>query len=142
MILDALDPAIALAVYPPPRTVAVIGLSNRPGRPSHDVAGALLRWGYHVIPVNPGIESVFDVPCHPDLTSVSEAVDIVVVFRRSEFVRQHLDDILARKPGLLWLQDGVRDDQVATAARQAGILVVQDDCIARRVAMLLQSQLS
>jgi predicted CoA-binding protein len=138
---DALDPVIAKAVYPPPRTVAMIGLSNRPGRPSHDVAGALLRWGYRVIPVNPGVESIFGVRCYPDLASVAEAVDIVSVFRRSEHVGQHLADILARKPGLLWLQDGVRDEHMATEARQAGILVVQNDCIARRVRALLHNDL-
>ena len=137
---EALDPAIAQAVFPPPRTVAVIGLSNRPGRPSHDVAGALLRWGYRVIPVNPGIESVLGVPCYPDLASVPETVDIVNVFRRSEYVPEHLEDILLKRPILLWLQDGVREEQVALAAREAGMLVVQDDCIARRVAALLPNQ--
>jgi len=104
------------------------------------VAGALLRWGYRVIPVNPGIESVLGVPCYPDLASVPETVDIVNVFRRSEYVPEHLEDILLKRPILLWLQDGVREDHVALAAREAGMLVVQDDCIARRVAALLPNQ--
>ena len=137
MIAEALDPAIERAVYPPPRTVAVIGLSNRPGRPSHDVAGALLRWGYTVIPVNPGIESALGVKSYPDLASIPVAVDIVDVFRRSEHVRNHLEDILTKIPAVLWLQDGVRDEYVASQALGAGIQVVQNDCLARRVAALV-----
>jgi predicted CoA-binding protein len=132
--LDALDPAVFKVVYPPPLTVAVIGLSDRPGRPSHDVAGALLRWGYRVIPVNPGIESAHGIRSLPDLASVPNHVDVVDVFRRSEHVQGHLSDILNKKPRLLWLQDGVRDDHVAAEARRAGILVIQNDCIARRLA--------
>lgn len=123
-------------IYPPPRTVAVIGLSDRKGRPSRDVADALLHWGYDVIPVNPAYPSVLGRTAYATLGLIPRRIDIVDVFRRSEHVRQHLEDILLVSPRLLWLQDGVRDDEVAESARRRGITVVQDDCLARRIAAL------
>ena len=131
-----LDRELADLIYPPPRTVAVLGLSDRAGRPSYEVAALLLRWGYEILPVRPGQGTILGRPCHATLSCVPGPVDIVDVFRRSEHVRGHLDDILAVRPKLLWLQDGVRDDAVAEAARRAGIAVVQDDCLARRIAEL------
>jgi len=127
------DPVVVRAVYPPPRRIAIIGLSDRIGRPSHDVAGALLRWGYEVVPVNPGRDTILHQTCYPDLAHVPGPVDIVDVFRRSEHLEDHAEDILAKMPVVLWLQDGVRDDRLAARARALGILVVQDDCIGRRV---------
>ncbi len=122
-------------IYPPPRRVAVLGASPDPSRPSHEVASLLLRWGYEVFPVRPGASTLFGRPAYGSLSELPP-VDIVDVFRRSEHVRSHLDDILAVRPRVLWLQDGVTDDQVAEAARRVGILVVQDDCLARRIAAL------
>lgn len=131
---EEISPAIRQAVYPPPRRVAIIGASDRPGRPSNDVAGALLRWGYEVIPINPNCASVHGLKAYATLSEVVGPLDIVDVFRRSEHVQAHLEDILAAAPRVLWMQDGVVDDRVAEAAIAAGIRVVQDDCIARRIA--------
>jgi uncharacterized protein len=136
LLSGRLEPELADLIYPPPRRVAVLGLSDRAGRPSHDVAALLLRWGYEIIPVRPGQGTILGQPCHATLSCVPGPVDIVDVFRRSEHVRGHLDDILSVRPRLLWLQDGVRDDAVAEAARRAGIAVVQDDCLARRIGEL------
>jgi predicted CoA-binding protein len=131
-----LEAAVVELIYPPPRTVAVLGWSDRMGRPSREVALALSQWGYRVIPVNPGIAATPAQPVYPTLEQVPVPIDIVDVFRRSEHVRQHQDDILLVRPRLLWLQDGVTDEVTAEAARQAGITVVQDDCLARRIAGL------
>ena len=132
--MPSLEATVVAAFYPPPRTIAVVGLSDSPGRPSHDVAGALVRWGYRVIPVNPHIASALDRPSYPTLGDVPVPIDVVDVFRRSEHVPQHMTDILAVRPRLLWLQDGVTCAPLAEAARERGILVVQDDCLARRIA--------
>ena len=131
-----LAPEIAAIIFPPPRTIAVLGLSDRPGRPSLEVAEALLRWGYDVVPVNPAVPSILGRPAFATLGQIQRAIDVVDVFRRSECVREHLPDILIARPRLLWLQDGVRDDFVAAAARAEGIQVVQNDCLARRISGL------
>jgi len=132
--MNTFDPRIIAAVYPPPRTVAVIGLSPDSHRPSHQVAAELRRRGYAVVGINPAFDELWGEKVYPRLGELRRAVDIVVVFRRSEHVAQHADEILAAGPTVLWLQDGVRDEFLAARARNAGILVVQDDCIARRLA--------
>lgn len=123
-------------IFPPPRSVAVVGASPDSRRPSHEVAMALLRWGYDVIPIRPGVSELFGRSAYATLSDVPFPVDIVDVFRRSEHVQSHLAEILAARPRVLWLQDGVRDDAAAAAARELGIVVVQDDCLARRVGEL------
>lgn len=131
-----LSKGLAGLIYPPPFKVAVLGASPDPRRASHECALALLRWGYDVYPIRPGAAELFGRRVYAALKDLPTRVDIVDVFRRSEHVHSHLDDILAASPRVLWLQDGVRDDAVADAARSAGIEVVQDDCLARRVAQL------
>lgn len=128
------NPDIKKAVYPPPRRVAILGASDQAGRPSNDVAGALLHWGYDVIPINPNCALVHGLKAWSSLSEVDGPLDIVDVFRRSEHVQDHLEDILAAAPGVLWMQDGVAHASVAEAAMAAGIMVVQNDCIARRIA--------
>lgn len=119
--------------------MVVLGASPDPSRPSHEVAQALIRWGYEVIPVRPGIQSLYGRPAFGRLAEIRQPVDVLDVFRRSEHVRQHLPEIIDLKPRVLWLQDGVRDDATAEAATEAGILVVQDDCLARRIGGLIRA---
>ncbi|MDQ6709262.1 MAG: CoA-binding protein [Candidatus Dormibacteraeota bacterium] len=114
------------------RTIAVVGLSPDPHRPSHGVARYLQRVGYRVIPVNPLVDRVLGEPAYPSLRDVPERVDVVDVFRRSEFAAEIVDDAIALRAGAVWLQDGVRDDASAARARSAGLDVVMDDCIMRR----------
>ena len=133
-------PDIREAVYPPPRRVAILGASDRPGRPSNDIAGALLRWGYEVVPVNPHCATVLGLKAWSTLSDVLGPLDVVTVFRRSEQVRDHLEDILAAAPKVLWMQDGVQDAHVTEAAMAAGIKVISDDCIARRIAQWQSSE--
>ena len=114
------------------RTIAVVGLSPNPARPSHEVAAYLQDAGYHIVPVRPAVESVLGERAYPDLASAARAVgtiDIVNVFRRSEFVAALADPLLAIRPSLVWLQVGVRDAETARRLTEAGIPVVMDRCL-------------
>lgn len=118
------------------RTIAVVGLSPDPHRPSHGVARYLQRAGYRIIPVNPKVEEVLGEAAYANLTDVPQAVDVVDVFRRSEFVGPIVDEAIAIKAPAIWLQDGVVDEAAAARARAAGLDVVMDDCMMRRHAAL------
>jgi predicted CoA-binding protein len=119
------------------KTIAVVGLSADPSRPSHSVARALQRFGYRVIPVTPTAESVLGERAVPDLDHVQdvlqpgERVDVVEVFRRPEHVAAIVDDCIRLKFPALWLQDGVIDEAAAERARAAGIFVVMNRCMYR-----------
>jgi len=114
------------------RTIAVVGLSPDPRRPSHGVARYLQRVGYRIIPVNPNIDEVLGERAYPSLRDVTDPVDVVDIFRRSEFVRPIVDDAIAMRAHAVWLQDGVVDQLAAARARAAGLDVVMDDCMMRR----------
>jgi uncharacterized protein len=121
------------------RTIAVVGLSPDPRRASHGVARYLQRAGYRIIPVNPKIEEVLGERAYPSLTAVPEPVDVVDVFRRSEFVGPIVEEAIAIKATAIWLQDGVVDEAAAARARAAGLDVVMDDCMMRRHAQRRRS---
>jgi hypothetical protein len=123
---------IAAVVFPPPKRVAIIGLSDDPTRPSHDVASTLQHGGYKIYPVRPNTARVLGEEAYASVSAIPDDIDVVIVFRRSENVPAHLDDILAKRPRVLWLPDGVVHEDVAARGRAAGILVVQNDCMARR----------
>ena len=114
------------------KTIAIVGLSASPRRPSHGVARYLQRAGYRIIPVNPNVEEVLGERAYPSLRDIPERVDVVDVFRRSEFVGPIVDDAIAVQAGAVWLQDGVIDQAAAERARAAGLDVVMDDCMMRR----------
>jgi uncharacterized protein len=113
-------------------TIAVVGLSPDPRRPSHGVARYLQRAGYRIIPVNPAIDEVLGERAYASLRELREPVDVVDVFRRSEFVGPIVEEAIAIKAGAVWLQDGVIDEAAASRARAAGLDVVMDDCMMRR----------
>lgn len=114
------------------RRIAVVGLSPKPVRPSYGVASYLQRAGYTIVPVRPTGHEILGEPVHPDLRTAAAAgpIDIVDIFRRSEFVPALLDDLLAVRPLLVWMQVGVRDDATARRLEAAGIPVVMDRCLA------------
>lgn len=125
------------------RTVAVVGLSANPSRPSHSVARHLQQFGYRIIPVTPMVDSVLGERAVPDLDHVpdvlrdGERVDVVQVFRRPEHVATIVDDCIRLGFPALWLQDGVIDEAAAERARSAGIFTVMDRCMFRdRVRMI------
>jgi len=120
-----------------PRTVAVVGCSGNPARDSHRIAALLQSRGHRVIPVNPTETVVLGERCYPGLRDVPEKVDMVDVFRRSEFVAAVAEDAIAIGASILWLQLGVIDDRAALAARDAGLTVVMDRCPAIEYRRLL-----
>jgi predicted CoA-binding protein len=111
------------------KTIAVVGLSDSPLRPSHGVSAYLQSHGYRIIPVNPGIRGALGEKAVPSLSDVKEKIDIVDVFRRSEFVPEVVDQAIRLKVPVIWMQEGVIHEAAAAKARQAGIFVVMDRCI-------------
>jgi predicted CoA-binding protein len=116
------------------RTIAVMGLSPSPNRPSHGVAAYLQRQGYRVIPVNPDAvpDEILGETVYPELASVPESIDLVHIFRRSEFVGPIVEQAVQIGAKYLWMQDGVVDADAAQVARSAGLLVVMNDCLFRQ----------
>ncbi|HVQ47347.1 MAG TPA: CoA-binding protein [Gemmatimonadales bacterium] len=115
------------------RRIAVVGLSRKPDRPSHAVAAYLQGAGYTIIPVNPAGGVTLGEPVYPDLRSAGAAagpIDIVNIFRRSEYIPALLEQLLEVRPQLVWMQVGVRHAEVARKLEEAGIAVVMDRCLA------------
>ena len=110
-------------------TIAVVGLSPKPERASHDVARYLLDQGYKIIPVNPVQEQILGLKCYPDLSAIPEPVDLVNVFRRPEHCAAIAEEAVAIGAKALWLQLGIANDEAARLASDGGLLVVMDHCI-------------
>jgi uncharacterized protein len=111
------------------KTIAVVGLSSSPMRPSHGVGEYLQRAGYKIIPVNPNEEKVLGEHAVARLEDIREKVDIVDVFRRPEFVLEVAESAVAIGAKALWLQEGVINEEAAKRARAAGLFVAMDRCI-------------
>lgn len=112
------------------RTIAVVGLSDQPDRSSYGVAEYLQRMGYQIIPVNPNIAEWKGIPAVDSLRDVDVPVDIVDLFRRSECVAPHVDEAIEIGARAIWMQQGVRNDEAAAKAEAAGLIAVQDRCLA------------
>jgi hypothetical protein len=111
------------------KTIAVVGLSNNPMRPSHGVSAYMQNQGYRIIPVNPHVRECLDEKAYPALLDVPEKIDIVNIFRRSEFVEPVVDQAIELKVPAIWMQQDVIHEKSAEKARRAGIFVVMDRCI-------------
>ena len=111
------------------RVIAVVGLSSKKFRPSYGVAEYMQREGYRIIPVNPNETEVLGEKAYARLEDIPEHVDIVDIFRRSEFVAQLVDEAIRRGASAVWMQEGVVDEEAAEKARAAGLGVVMDRCI-------------
>jgi hypothetical protein len=110
------------------RTIAVVGLSSNPARPSFGVASYMQAQGYRVIPVNPNETTVLGEPAYPSLADVPGVIDLVNIFRKSEEVLPIVDEAIARGAKAMWMQEGVVNEAAAQRAGQAGLLVVMDRC--------------
>ena len=111
------------------RTIAVVGLSNKPLRPSHGVALYMQQQGYRIIPVNPNIQRVLGEKAYSSLKEVPEKIDVVNIFRRPEFVPDVVDQAIALRVPAVWMQEEVIHEPAAAKARRAGIFVVMNRCI-------------
>ncbi len=129
---DAYDPALIRRVLTETRTIALVGASANPARPSHHVMAFLLDRGYRVIPVNPGLagQVLQGQPVIARLADLPEPVDMVEIFRSSDAAGGVVDEALAlpRPPRFIWMQIGVRDNAAAERAEAAGCVVVMDRC--------------
>jgi predicted CoA-binding protein len=125
------------------KTIAVVGMSDKATRASHNIGRYLAEHGYRVLPVNPVLKEILGAPCYPDLDAAQAAarakdgdpngrgIDLVDVFRASENVPPIVDDVIRLGIPYLWLQDEVIHDEAVAKARAAGVKVVQNDCIFR-----------
>jgi uncharacterized protein len=111
------------------RTIAVVGLSNSPLRPSHGVSAYMQTHGYRIIPVNPLIPASLGEQSYGSLLEVPEKIDIVNIFRRPEYVEAIVDQAIRLKVAGIWMQESVVHEKAAEKARRAGIFVIMDRCI-------------
>jgi predicted CoA-binding protein len=148
------DPALIDEMLRDAKTIAVVGMSDKPWRASHNIGKYLAEQGYRVFPVNPALKEILGRPCYPTLDAADVAalkeegsvqtgrgtndpglngpgIDLVDVFRASENVPPIVDDVIRLKIPYLWLQDGVIHDQAIARARAAGVKCIQNDCIYR-----------
>jgi uncharacterized protein len=138
------DPAIIDEMLRKSKTIAVVGMSDKSWRASHNIGRYLAAKGYRIIPVNPALTEVLGLKCYPDLEAAQAAalqdtgtgptnsgIDLVDVFRASEFVPPIVDDVIRLHIPYLWLQDEVIHDEAVARARAAGVKCVQNDCIYR-----------
>ncbi len=126
-----MTPDALRAILRAAQTIAIVGLSPKPERPSHQIAVYLREAGYRVVPVNPGHDTILDERSYPTLAAAAteHAIDIVDVFRRSEFAGAAVDAAIAIRPRLIWLQRGVVDEAAEQRAAAAGIPFVMDRCL-------------
>jgi uncharacterized protein len=122
------DDSVIREILSRSRTIAVVGCSPKEWRDSHRIAEMLLRRGHHVIPVNPGHRQILGVPCFQDLRSITEHVEIVDVFRRSEYVPDIADQAIEIGAKVLWTQLGVYHEEAAKKALDAGLIVIMNRC--------------
>lgn len=111
------------------KTIAVVGLSSRKFRPSYGVSEYMKRAGYRIIPVNPNETEVLGERCYSSLEDIPEHIDIVDIFRRSEYVPDIVESAIRVGAGAVWMQEGVAHEAAARRAKEAGLKVVMDRCI-------------
>lgn len=121
------------------RTIAVVGLSDKPSRPSHGVAAYLQRQGYRIVPVNPKLTEVLGERAYPSLADVPEPVDVVDIFRAPDAVPGIVEEAIAKGARVIWMQEGIVHNAAADRARAAGLRVVMNKCLLKEHAALAGS---
>jgi len=111
------------------KTIAVVGLSDKPDRDSYQIASYLQQQGYRIIPVNPRIKEVLGEKAYPSLRDVPDPVDVVDIFRRSEDVPPIVEDAIAIGAKVVWMQAGIVNEEAAARAEAAGLAVIMDACM-------------
>jgi predicted CoA-binding protein len=111
------------------KTIAVVGLSDNPDRPSYRVGKYLMAHGFKIFPVNPNIDNFLGIKSYQSLSDIKEKIDIVDIFRRSEFAQAIVEDSIKIGAKMIWMQEGVTDEKAAAKARSAGLTVVMNMCM-------------
>ena len=114
------------------KTIAVVGFSPKRERPSHFVSMYMKNNGYNIIPVNPGHRHIEGMRCYPDLESIDETIDIVNIFRRSEYVSDIVKSAILIESKVIWMQNLIFHEESAKNAKKAGMLVVMNNCMLRQ----------
>jgi predicted CoA-binding protein len=113
------------------KTIAVVGFSPKPARPSHSIARRMQSFGFRIIPVRPGISEGLGEKAYPGLASVPDRIDLVNVFRASEYVPEVVDECLRLGLKNIWMQENIWNEEAAARARAGGMTVVMDRCVMR-----------
>jgi predicted CoA-binding protein len=116
-------------IFKDSKTIAVVGLSSNPVRPSYSVARYLQSRGYKIIPVNPNEKEILGEKAYPDLVSIPEKIDVVDIFRKSEDVPPIVEQAAKIKVKVIWMQEGIVNEEAAKKASAAGLTVVMDKCM-------------
>lgn len=124
-------PDVIEEIFRKATTIAVVGLSSNPDRPSYEVAAYLQAQGYKIIPVNPGEKEILGEKSYPDLISIGHPVDVVDVFRRGEATPPIVEEAIKIGAKYIWLQQGVVSEESCRLARRAGKVIVMDKCMLR-----------
>ena len=111
------------------RAIAIVGLSDNPDRPSYKVAKYLMDKSFKIFPVNPNIDNFLGIKNYKTLSDIKETVDVVDIFRKSEFVEPIVDEAIKIGAQTIWMQEGVINEKAAVKARAAGLTVVMDMCM-------------
>ena len=111
------------------RNVAVVGLSPNPEKPSYPIAKYLVEHGYNIIPVNPNAQEILGRKNYPDLSSIPEKVEVVEIFRRPEVIMPIVEEAIKIGAKVVWMQEGIVNEEAAARAKAAGLLVVMDKCM-------------
>jgi predicted CoA-binding protein len=128
MILSSEKVAVIRKVLRDSRTIAMVGISPKPDRPSHRVASYLMEVGYTIIPVNPGQDTILGQTCYPNLRAIPIPVDMVDIFRKSEEVLPFVEDAIGIGAKFIWMQEGIVNEEAAARAESAGLTVIMDRC--------------
>jgi predicted CoA-binding protein len=123
------DPQIIERILTQTRTIAVVGFSSDPSKAGHYVPAYLQEQGYRIIPVNPNLDQALGEKSYPDLPSIPEPVDLVLIFRRSEAVPPFVDQAIEIGAKAVWMQQGIIHSEAAEKAQKAGLDVVMNDCM-------------
>ena len=125
------EPEQICALLKSVKTIAVVGYSPKPGRPSHSIARQMQGFGYRIIPVRPGISEGLGEKAYPDLVSMPDPVDLANVFRSGKYLPEIVDQCLRLGIKNIWMQEGAEHEESAERARAAGMTVVMGRCIMR-----------
>jgi hypothetical protein len=128
MILTNEQAATIRKVLRDSKTIAVVGLSPKPNRPSHQVASYLMEVGYTIIPVNPGQDTILGLTCYPNLRAIPTPVDMVDIFRRQKAVLPIVEDAISIGTQFIWMQEGIVNEEAAAKAESAGLTVIMNRC--------------